>query len=69
VKENNLTLRIQKEQNANVFCPRCGLIVPLHTKCIPSPTRPEVHYHANCMLTLAERLGRRVEWRQIPAMA
>jgi hypothetical protein len=62
MKKNVLVVRIQKEREPNVFCPRCGVIVPPGTRCIPSPTREEVHYHANCFLRFAQQLGGRIEW-------
>lgn len=57
-----LTLHITRETENNVFCPRCGLIVPRDTKCIASPSNPQVHYHPNCLLTMAASLGRNVVW-------
>ena len=60
--KNILTLHVVREKEPNVFCPRCGLVVPPETKCIPSPTRPEVHYHAACMYAMAEQLRRPVLW-------
>ncbi len=59
---NVLTVQVQREKDVNVFCPRCGLVVPLETKCIPSPTRPEVHYHAACMYAMAAQLQRPIQW-------
>ena len=59
---NVLTLHIRREKEVNVFCPRCGLVVPPNTKCIPSPTRPEVHYHAACMYAMVEQLRRPILW-------
>lgn len=59
---NCLTLHLTREKDVNVFCPRCGLIVPRDTKCIPSPSNPQVHYHPNCLLTMAAALGRNISW-------
>ena len=59
---NILKLRIERESTTNAFCPRCGLVVPPYTRFIPSPTRPEEHYHARCLLSLAEQLGSRIQW-------
>jgi hypothetical protein len=61
-QKNCFTLQITREKDANVFCPRCGLVVPRETKCIASPSNPLVHYHPNCLLTMAESLGRNVVW-------
>lgn len=59
---NILKLKIERESMSNAFCPRCGLVVPPDTRFIPSPTRPEEHYHARCLLALAEQLGRQIQW-------
>jgi hypothetical protein len=67
--KNVLVVRIQKEREQNIFCPRCGVIVPPGTKCIPSPTREEVHYHASCFLAFAEQLGRRIAWSESAGLA
>jgi hypothetical protein len=60
--KNILKLRIERESTQNAFCPRCGLVVPPYTRFIPSPTRPEEHYHAKCLLALAEQLGSSIQW-------
>ncbi|MBI3663964.1 MAG: hypothetical protein HY234_13060 [Acidobacteria bacterium] len=60
--KNILKLRIERESTQNAFCPRCGLVVPPYTRFIPSPTRPEEHYHAKCLLALAEQLGSHIQW-------
>lgn len=57
-----LTLSLAREKNPNQFCPRCGVLVPQETKCIASPTRPDVHYHADCFYALAEGIGCRIQW-------
>ena len=57
-----LTLPLTKTVLPNQFCPRCGLVVPPQTKCIPSPSRPEVHYHPDCFYALAQKVGCRIHW-------
>lgn len=59
---NVLTVNVLREQEDNMFCPRCGVVVPRDTHCVPSPTRPEVHYHPQCLVALAQQLGRPVVW-------
>ncbi len=61
-KSDCFTLHIIKEKESNMFCPRCGVVVPPNTKCIASPSRPQVHYHPDCLLTMARSLGRQVVW-------
>jgi len=60
--KNILKLLIERESAQNAFCPRCGVIVPPYTRFIPSPTRPEEHYHARCLLAMAEQLGSPIQW-------
>ena len=60
--KNVLTLPLQKEKTTNQFCPSCGVVVPLETKCIPSPSRPEAHYHPVCFYALAQKVGCRIDW-------
>jgi hypothetical protein len=60
--KNVLTVNVIREKEPNMFCPRCGVVVPRDTHCVPSPTRPEIHYHPQCLLTLAQTLGRPILW-------
>lgn len=61
-KTDCLTLHIVKETQSNMFCPRCGVVVPPNTQCIASPSRPQIHYHPDCLLAMARNLGRQVVW-------
>ncbi len=61
-KTTCFTLHMVRERERNVFCPRCGLLVPQNTSCIPSPSNPLVHYHPNCLVSMAASLGRNVVW-------
>jgi hypothetical protein len=60
--KNILRLSLVSEKKPNQFCPRCGLVVPQETKCIASPTRPEVHYHPDCFYALAQGVGCLIQW-------
>lgn len=57
-----LTVNVIRETEYNIFCPRCGVVVPRDTHCVPSPTRPEMHYHPKCLFSMAEQLGRPILW-------
>ena len=61
-KKTCYTLHIVKEKDSNMFCPRCGVVVPRDTQCIPSPSNPLVHYHPNCLVNMARNLGQQVVW-------
>ena len=61
-KRSCFTLHMMRETETNVFCPRCGVVVPRDTHCIPSPSNPQVHYHPNCLITMARGLGQNVVW-------
>jgi hypothetical protein len=56
-KSKILTLRVMVQKRPNQFCPRCGVVVPPDTKCIPSPTHQDVEYHVSCFYALAQQIG------------
>ncbi len=60
--KNVLTFHVIKQKCTNQFCPRCGVVIPPETKCIPSPTHGDVHYHPNCFYALAEGTGCRIQY-------
>jgi hypothetical protein len=62
LKTKTLTLRVSKQQLCNQFCPRCGGVIPLETKCIPSPTHRDVQYHPKCLYALAAQIGCRIRY-------
>ena len=56
-EHETLTVRITRQKQTNQFCPRCGVIIPIKTNCIPSPTHGAVEYHPNCFYAMAEHIG------------
>ncbi len=61
-EKNVLTLRVVRQKQTNHFCPRCGVIIPPETKCIPSPNHQDVQYHLNCFYALVQQVGCRVQY-------
>jgi hypothetical protein len=56
-KQKVLTLRVMLQKGHNRFCPRCGVVIPPQTKCIPSPTHEDVQYHVKCFYAMAQHIG------------
>lgn len=62
MRTNKLTLHVCRQKDHNVFCPRCGIVIPPETKSIASPTHAGVHYHPRCLYSVAEQVGIRIQW-------